>query len=438
MLQRRRTEPGDGTMRVLVIGSGGREHALCWAISASPLLEKLWCAPGNPGIAAVAECVPIGAMDFTALVDFAKSHKIDLVVPGPEAPLVAGITDAMTAAGIACCGPTMAAAQLEGSKTFTKDVADAANIPTAKWERFDDPDAAKDFISRRGAPIVVTADGLAAGKGVVVATTESEALTAIDAMMDQRIFGDSGATIVIEECLTGQEVSLFALCDGTSAILLGSAQDHKRVGDGDTGPNTGGMGAYAPVPAFPPAMERAAFDQVIRPALAEMARRGMPFRGILFAGLMLTDSGPKLIEFNVRFGDPECQILLTRLRSDLLPALVAACDGELAHFNLRFSGEAAVAVVMAARGYPDAPERGGEIKGLAAASALPHVQVFHAGTEQDASGVIRAAGGRVLAVCATGADLAEARARAYQGVDAIEWPTGFCRRDIGWRGLGGG
>ena len=438
MLQRRRTEPGDGTMRVLVIGSGGREHALCWAISASPLLEKLWCAPGNPGIAAVAECVPIGAMDFTALVDFAKSHKIDLVVPGPEAPLVAGITDAMTAAGIACCGPTMAAAQLEGSKTFTKDVADAANIPTAKWERFDDPDAAKDFISRRGAPIVVKADGLAAGKGVVVATTESEALTAIDAMMDQRIFGDSGATIVIEECLTGQEVSLFALCDGTSAILLGSAQDHKRVGDGDTGPNTGGMGAYAPVPAFPPAMERAAFDQVIRPALAEMARRGMPFRGILFAGLMLTDSGPKLIEFNVRFGDPECQILLTRLRSDLLPALVAACDGELAHFNLRFSGEAAVAVVMAARGYPDAPERGGEIKGLAAASALPHVQVFHAGTEQDASGVIRAAGGRVLAVCATGADLAEARARAYQGVDAIEWPTGFCRRDIGWRGLGGG
>ena len=423
-------------MRVLVIGSGGREHALCWAIGASPLLEKLWCAPGNPGIAEVAACVPIGVMDFPALVAFARDNKVDLVVPGPEAPLVGGISDAMAAAGIACCGPSMAAAQLEGSKTFTKEIADAAGIPTARWERFEDAEAAREFVRRRGAPIVVKADGLAAGKGVVVATTENEALTAIDSIMDRRVFGESGASVVIEECLVGEEVSLFALCDGTSAVLLGSAQDHKRVGDGDTGPNTGGMGAYAPVPAFPPHEEKAAFDLVVRPALAEMARRGMPFRGILFAGLMLTADGPKLIEFNVRFGDPECQILLSRLRSDLLPALQAACDGELANFDLRFFDTAAVAVVMAARGYPEAPESGGAIKGLDRANAVEGARVFHAGTKADADGTIRAAGGRVLAVCATGTTLKAARDRAYQAVDQIDWPTGFCRRDIGWRALG--
>ena len=422
-------------MRVLVIGSGGREHALCWAIGASPLLEKLWCAPGNPGIAAVADCVPIGVMDFPALVEFAAANKVDLVVPGPEAPLVAGITDAMRAAGISCCGPTMAAAQLEGSKTFTKEIADAAGIPTAKWERFEDAEAAREFVRRRGAPIVVKADGLAAGKGVVVAATEDEALTAIDSIMERRVFGDSGAAVVIEECLAGEEVSLFALCDGTSAILLGSAQDHKRVGDGDTGPNTGGMGAYAPVPSFPPEAERAAFDNVIRPALAEMARRGMPFRGILFAGLMLTADGPKLIEYNVRFGDPECQIVLSRLRSDLLPALQAACDGELENFDLRFLETSAVAVVMAARGYPEAPESGGAIKGLDRAAAVTDVRVFHAGTTADDDGTIRAAGGRVLVVCATGETLKAARDRAYQAVDQIDWPTGFCRRDIGWRGF---
>jgi phosphoribosylamine--glycine ligase len=422
-------------MRVLVIGSGGREHALCWAIAASPLLEKLWCAPGNPGIAAVAECVPIGVMDFSALVAFAVTHKIDLVVPGPEAPLVAGITDAMEAAGIACCGPTMAAARLEGSKTFSKEIADAAGIPTGKWERFEDAEAAREFVRRRGAPIVIKADGLAAGKGVVVAATEAEALTAIDSIMERRVFGDAGAAVVIEECLVGEEVSLFALCDGQAAVLLGSAQDHKRVGDGDTGPNTGGMGAYAPVPSFPPAAEQVAFDRVIRPALAEMAARGTPFRGVLFAGLMLTDDGPKLIEFNVRFGDPECQILLLRLRSDLLPALQAACDGELAHFDLRLFDTSAIAVVMAARGYPDAPERGGEIQGLERAAALADVQVFHAGTGQDADGRVRASGGRVLSVCATGDSLRHARDRAYEAVDRIEWPTGFCRRDIGWRAL---
>ena len=423
-------------MRVLVIGSGGREHALCWAIAASPLLEKLWCAPGNPGIAAVAECVPIGMMDFPALVSFAKDKRIDLVVPGPEAPLVAGITDAMEAAGIACCGPSMTAAQLEGSKTFTKEIADAAGIPTAKWERFEDAEAAREFVRRRGTPIVVKADGLAAGKGVVVAATEAEALIAIDSIMEQRVFGESGAAVVIEECLIGEEVSLFALCDGKSALLLGSAQDHKRVGDGDTGPNTGGMGAYAPVPSFPPSAERAAFDRIIIPALAEMEARGSPFRGVLFAGLMLTKDGPKLIEFNARFGDPECQILMMRLRSDLLPALQAVCDGELANFDLRFFDTAAIAVGMAANGYPDAPERGGEIKDLERAAAVKDVQVFHAGTEADADGRISAAGGRVLAVCATGDTLKHARDRAYEAVDRIDWPTGFCRRDIGWRALG--
>ncbi|HUB15573.1 MAG TPA: phosphoribosylamine--glycine ligase [Acetobacteraceae bacterium] len=422
-------------MRVLVIGSGGREHALCWALAASPLLTKLWCAPGNPGIAQVAECVGIGVLDFPTLVAFAQDNAVDLVVPGPEAPLVAGITDAMEAAGIACCGPSRAAARLEGSKSFTKEICDAAGIPTAQWERFADPEAAREFIRRRGAPLVVKADGLAAGKGVVVAASEAEALAAVDAIMQARAFGEAGAAIVIEECLVGDEVSLFALCDGETAICLGSAQDHKRVGDGDTGPNTGGMGSYAPAPMFPPALEQAAMRRVIEPTLAEMARRGTPFQGVLYAGLMLTEEGPKLIEFNVRFGDPECQVLMPRLMSDLLPALQAVCDGELAHFDLRWHEEAALGVVMAARGYPEAPEQGSVIRGLEHAAALPNVQVFHAGTRADADGTIRAAGGRVLTVCGTGATLAAARDAAYAGVAAIDWPEGFCRRDIGWRAL---
>ncbi|HEX4367261.1 MAG TPA: phosphoribosylamine--glycine ligase [Rhodopila sp.] len=422
-------------MKVLVVGSGGREHALCWALSGSPLLTKLYCAPGNPGIAAVAECVNIGALDIPTLVGFAQDNAIDLVVPGPEAPLVAGITDAMEAGGVPCCGPSRAAAQLEGSKTFTKEIADAAGIPTALWERFEDADAARAFVRRRGAPVVVKADGLAAGKGVVVASTEDEALAAIDAMMDRKVFGESGTAVVIEECLVGEEVSLFALCDGEDALLLGSAQDHKRVGDGDTGPNTGGMGAYTPVPGFPPELEQACMDKIIRPALKEMARKGMPFRGILFAGLMLTEEGAKLIEFNVRFGDPECQVLLPRMKSDLLSALQAACDGELRDFDLRWNDLASVAVVMAARGYPEAPERGSVIRGLDAAAAIPDVSVFHAGTEAGADGSIVAAGGRVLTVCATAPDIRRARDAAYAGVDAIVWPEGFCRRDIGARAL---
>jgi phosphoribosylamine--glycine ligase len=430
-----RTREQEKAMKVLVVGSGGREHALCWAISGSPLLTKLFCAPGNPGIAAVAECVNIGVLDIPTLVGFAQDNAIDLVVPGPEAPLVAGLTDAMEAGGIPCCGPSRAAAQLEGSKTFTKEIADAAGIPTALWERFEDADSARAFVRRRGAPVVVKADGLAAGKGVVVATTEEEAFAAIDAMMDRKVFGDSGATVVIEECLVGEEVSLFALCDGEDALLLGSAQDHKRVGDGDTGPNTGGMGAYTPVPNFPPELEQACLEKIIRPALKEMARKGMPFRGILFAGLMLTEEGAKLIEFNVRFGDPECQVLLPRMKSDLLPALQAACDGELRDFDLRWNDLASVAVVMAARGYPEMPERGSVIRGLDAAAAVPGVSLFHAGTEAGADGTILAAGGRVLTVCATAPDIRRARDAAYAGVDAIVWPEGFCRRDIGARAL---
>ncbi|MEA2789576.1 MAG: phosphoribosylamine---glycine ligase [Acetobacteraceae bacterium] len=422
-------------MKVLVVGSGGREHALCWAISGSPLLTKLYCAPGNPGIAAVAECVGIGVLDIATLVGFAQDNAIDLVVPGPEAPLVAGITDAMEAVGIACCGPSRAAAQLEGSKTFAKEIADAASIPTALWERFEDAESARAMVRRRGAPIVVKADGLAAGKGVVVARTEDEALAAIDAMMEQKVFGDAGASVVIEECLVGEEISLFALCDGEDAVLLGSAQDYKQIGDGDKGLNTGGMGAYSPVPGFQPKLEAACLEEIIRPALKEMVRLGMPFRGVLFAGLMLTEEGVKLIEFNVRFGDPECQALLPRMKSDLLPALQAACDGELRDFDLRWNDQASVAVVMAARGYPDAPERGSVIRGLNEAEARPGVTVFHAGTEVAPDGMIVASGGRVLTVCATASDLRQARERAYAGVDAVVWPEGFCRRDIGARAL---
>jgi phosphoribosylamine--glycine ligase len=425
-------------MRVLVVGSGGREHALCWAIASSPLLTKLWCAPGNPGIAEMAECVPIAVMDIPALVSFARDNAVDLVVPGPEAPLVAGLADALDAAGIPCCGPTKAAARLEGSKAFTKALADEAGIPTARWARFTDAEAARAYVHAQGAPIVIKADGLAAGKGVVVARSAAEALAAIDAMMDRRVFGDAGASVVIEECLEGEEVSLFGLCDGVNAVRLGSAQDHKRVGDGDTGPNTGGMGSYSPVPAFPPELEATCFDRFIKAAVAAMARRGTPFRGILYAGLMLTKTGPKLIEFNARFGDPECQVLLLKLRGDLLPALIAACDGELGGFDLRWRDQHAVGVVMAARGYPDRPEAGSAIRGLGEAGAEPGVMVFHAGTRADADGTIRAQGGRVLTVCASARDLTAARDAAYRAIARIDWPEGFCRRDIGWRALGGG
>jgi phosphoribosylamine--glycine ligase len=422
-------------MKVLVVGGGGREHALCWAIAASPLLTKLWCAPGNPGIAEVAECVGIGAEDIPRIVVFAHENAVDLVVAGPEAPLTLGLADACAKAGIPCFGPRAAAARLEGSKSFFKEIANAAGAPTAAHGRFTEAEAARAHIRAQGAPIVVKADGLAAGKGVVVATTVAEAEEAVTEMMEGGIHGEAGRVVVIEECLIGEEISFFALCDGTHAIPLGAAQDHKRVGDGDTGPNTGGMGAYSPPPAFTEALQAQVMATCINPVLAELARRGTPFQGVLFAGLMLTADGPKLLEFNVRFGDPECQALMLRLRSDLLPALLAATQGELKHFDLRWEKLASLLVVMAAEGYPGTPRKGTEIRGLEEAAQVPGVQIFHAGTARDEAGRLVANGGRVLGIGATGATLAEARAAAYAAVAKVDWPEGFCRSDIGWRAL---
>ena len=417
-------------MRVLIVGSGGREHALAWALSRSPLLAKLFVAPGNPGTAALAENVAIGVLDVPALVAFARAESIDLVVPGPEAPLVAGLADALAHAGIPCCGPSAAAAALEGSKAFAKSVCDAAGIPTARWERFDDEAAALDFIERRGAPIVVKADGLAAGKGVVVAQTVAEAEAAVRAMLGAHSLGVASEAVVIEECLTGPEVSLFALCDGTRAVLLGAAQDHKRVGDGDTGPNTGGMGAVSPPAHFGSAAQQAAMDAFIHPALAEMTARGAPFVGILFAGLMLTRDGARLIEYNARLGDPEAQVILPRLDADLLGLLRDAAAARLPETPLAWLQTACVAVVLAAEGYPGEPVAGTPITGLQAAAALPHVAVFHAGTDIRGGQVV-ASGGRVLSVCGTGPNVASARAAAYAGVNAIGFPGAVLRRDIG-------
>ncbi|MBV9551790.1 MAG: phosphoribosylamine--glycine ligase [Alphaproteobacteria bacterium] len=420
-------------MRILVVGSGGREHALAWTIANSPLVERVYCAPGNAGIAEDAECVGIDAMDFPEIVAFCKREAIDLVVVGPEAPLVGGLVDELEANGIAAFGPSKAAAVLEGSKGFVKDLCARENIPTAAYGRFSDSGTAKAHVAARGTPIVVKADGLAAGKGVVVATTMAEANEAIDAAFNGR-FGAAGTEIVVEEFLAGEEASFFALCDGEHALPLVAAQDHKRVGDGDTGPNTGGMGAYSPC-AVTPAVAGEVMERMILPTLRAMARAGRPFKGALYAGLMLTEAGPKLIEYNCRFGDPECQALMRRLQSDLVPALLATRDSILNRVDLRWYDTASICVVVAANGYPDAPQRGSEIRGLAAAGAEPDVKIFHAGTRAD-SGRILADGGRVLGVTATGKDLAAARARAYRAIDKIDWPGGFCRRDIGKRVLG--
>jgi phosphoribosylamine---glycine ligase len=417
-------------MRILSIGSGGREHALAWALAASPLCAKLYAAPGNPGIAQEAECVALAATDIDGIVAFARRERIDFVVVGPEAPLVAGLVDRLEAAGIAAFGPSAAAAQLEASKGFTKDLADAARIPTAAYRRFGDAAAAKDYVRERGAPIVVKADGLAAGKGVTVATSVAEADAAIDAALVERKFGAAGAEIVVEEFLAGPEASFLALVDGANVLPLVSAQDHKRVGDGDTGPNTGGMGAISPAPGFTPEIEAAALDTIVKPTVAAMAARGTPFKGVLYAGLILTDAGPKLIEFNVRFGDPECQALLPRLKSDLLPALIAARDGDLKDFDLRWDTRPSVTVAMAARGYPGEPKRGGEIKGLDRAASDPLVRIFHAGTRRDGTRLV-ADGGRVLNVTALGDTIDEARRRVYAAIAKIDWPDGFWRRDIG-------
>jgi len=421
-------------VRVLVIGSGGREHALAWAIAASPLVERLYCAPGNAGIAEEAECVAISPSDSAGIIAFCRRAAVDFVVVGPEAPLVGGLVDALESAGIAAFGPSAAAAALEGSKGFMKDLCARENIPTAAYRRFRDAAAAKAYIAEQGAPIVVKADGLAAGKGVVVAADRAEADAAVDMALGARRFGAAGAEIVIEECLHGEEASFFALVDGADALPLAAAQDHKRVGDGDTGPNTGGMGAYSPAPAVTPAIEGAVMEGIILPTVRAMRRDGRPFKGVLYAGLMLTAEGPKLLEYNVRFGDPEAQALIMRLKSDLLPALIAARDGNLRDVDLRWYDEAALCVVLAATGYPDNPLRGTEIRNIEAAASDPEIKIFHAGTRRDGERLV-ADGGRVLGVTARGRNIAMAGERAYRAVDLIDWPEGFCRRDIGRRGM---
>ncbi len=420
-------------MKILLIGSGGREHALAWAISASPLCDRLFIAPGNPGTAQCGENVVLDIDDHEAVIAFCRLQGVDLVVVGPEGPLVAGIVDDLAAAGIRTFGPSKAAAQLEGSKAFTKELCAEFGIPTAAFARFGEAAAAKAHVAKQGAPIVIKADGLAAGKGVVMAETVDAANEAIEMMFSGGL-GAAGAEVVIEEWMIGEEVSFFALCDGTHALPLASAQDHKRVGDGDTGPNTGGMGAYSPAPVMTPSMQARVMAEIIEPTLAGMAKRGTPFKGVLFAGLMITAEGPKLIEYNVRFGDPECEVLMPRLKSDIVPALLAACDGVLDTFDLRWSEEAALTVVLAAKGYPGTPEKGSVIRGLDKAEQLEDVLVFHAGTKQGAT-ELTANGGRVLNVVGLGRSVSEAQKRAYQGVDAIDWPEGFCRRDIGWQAV---
>jgi phosphoribosylamine---glycine ligase len=418
-------------MNILLLGSGGREHALAWKLAASPLTERLYCAPGNAGIANEAECVALNHGDHQAIIAFCKAKAIDLVVVGPELPLVAGIVDDLEAAGIKAFGPSCAAARLEGSKAFTKDLCRAHGIPTAAYERFTAAGPAKHYVRRAGAPIVIKADGLAAGKGVVVAATLAEAETAIDALFGGAV-GEAGTTVVVEEFLAGEEASFFVLSDGDDVVPLASAQDHKRAFDGDQGPNTGGMGAYSPAPVMTPELERRALDQIVLPTIRALKAMGTPYRGVLYAGLMITAAGPKLIEYNVRFGDPECQVQMLRLMSDLLPALLAARDGMLKNFALRWYPEAALTVVMAAKGYPGAYAKGSEIAGLADAAQVEGVEIFHAGTARD-DGRILADGGRVLNVSAVGATVGEAQTRAYTAVDRIAWPEGFCRRDIGFR-----
>jgi phosphoribosylamine--glycine ligase len=421
-------------VNILLLGSGGREHALAWKMAASPLTERLICAPGNAGIAQDAECVALDLANHKAVIAYCRANAIDLVVAGPEAPLCAGIVDDLEAAGIKAFGPTRAAARLEGSKGFTKDLCRANGIPTAGYERFRAPDPAKTYVRRQGAPIVVKADGLAAGKGVVVAQTIAEAEAAIDMMFEGSALGAAGNEIVIEEFLSGEEASFFALCDGTTAIPFATAQDHKRAFDGDQGPNTGGMGAYSPAPNIDDAMSARVMAEIVVPTLRAMAAMGAPYKGVLYAGLMITADGPKLIEYNVRFGDPECQVLMLRLMSDLVPALIASRDGMLKSFDLRWYRETALTVVMAAKGYPGAYEKGTGIEGLEQAATVEGVEIFHAGTIAD-GGRILANGGRVLDVCALGDTVRQAQARAYEAVGRIRWPEGFCRHDIGWRAV---
>ncbi len=418
-------------MNILILGGGGREHALAWAIRQNPKCDRLIVAPGNAGIANVAECADLNILSRAEVLEFAQENAIDFVVIGPEAPLAAGVSDALRDAGFLVFGPSQAAAQLEASKAFTKEICDACGAPTAAWARFTDAASARDYVTAQGAPIVVKADGLAAGKGVTVAETVDQAHQAIDAIFDGE-FGEM--SVVIEEFMAGEEASFFILCDGTDCLPIGTAQDHKRVGDGDTGPNTGGMGAYSPAPILTEALQQQVMAQIVRPTVAEMAARGMPFQGVLYAGLMIRDGRARLVEYNVRFGDPECQVLMMRLGAQVLDLLLACAEGRLAETAVNWADDHALTVVMAANGYPGQYEKGCIIKGLDNLCESSFQMTFHAGTASQ-DGAIIATGGRVLACTGRGATLAEAHQRAYAQVDAIDWRGGFCRRDIGWRAL---
>ncbi|SFE25703.1 phosphoribosylamine--glycine ligase [Sulfitobacter brevis] len=421
-------------MNILILGSGGREHSLAWAVMQNPKCDKLIVAPGNAGIAKIADCATLDILDGAAVVAFGEENNIDFVIVGPEAPLAAGVADDLRAAGFAVFGPSAAAAELEASKAFTKEICDAVKAPTAAYGHFTDAAAARDYVKAQGAPIVIKADGLAAGKGVIIAMTDAEALEAVDTMFDGT-FGDAGTEVVIEEFMEGEEASFFVLCDGETVLPIGTAQDHKRVGDGDTGPNTGGMGAYSPAPVLTDEIAERALAEIIRPCMAEMARRGTPYQGVLYAGLMIKDGVPRLVEYNVRFGDPECQVLMMRLGAQAFDLIEATARGRLSEMRVNWAEDHALTVVMAAAGYPGSYQTGSVINGLGTLPETASQMVFHAGTAEQ-KGEIVATGGRVLNVTARGATLSEARERAYAMVDGIDWPEGFCRRDIGWRALG--
>ena len=422
-------------MNILILGSGGREHALAWAVKQNPKCDRLIVAPGNAGIASVAECASLDILDGAAVVAFCEENAVDFVIVGPEAPLAAGVADAARAAGLLTFGPSAAAARLEASKGFTKEICDACNAPTAGYARFTDPEAAKAYIRQQGAPLVVKADGLAAGKGVIMGMTEAEALAGIDEIFGGA-FGAAGAEVVIEEFMAGEEASFFILTDGVNALPIGTAQDHKRVGDGDTGPNTGGMGAYSPAPVLTEAIQQQAMEEIVLPTIREMARRGTPYQGVLYAGLMIENGRSRLVEYNCRFGDPECQVLMIRLGAQALDLMLACAEGRLDQARVNWAEDHAITVVMAARGYPGAYEKGSVIHGLHRLPEDSRHMCFHAGTAEK-DGHIVANGGRVLNITARGTDLAEARNRAYAMIDHLRWPEGFCRSDIGWRALTG-
>ena len=420
-------------MNILILGGGGREHALAWAVKQNPKCDRLIVAPGNAGIAQIAECASLDILDGAAIVSFALENSLDLVIIGPEAPLAAGVADALRAARIPVFGPSAAAARLEVSKAFTKEICAAVGAPTANYAHFDQLDAAKAYIATQNAPLVVKADGLAAGKGVIIAMTIDEAQTAVEDMFGGA-FGSAGAEVVIEEFMEGEEASFFVLVDGETVLSIGTAQDHKRVGDGDTGPNTGGMGAYSPAPIMNADITRKALDEIVKPTMSEMARRGTPYQGVLYVGLMIKDGQPRLVEYNVRFGDPECQALMMRLGAQALDLLQSCAMGTLADAQVTWADDHAITVVMAAQGYPGDYDRGTQISGLSSLPADSFNHMFHAGTAQNGAAIV-ASGGRALNATARGATLAEAADRAYAMVDQVNWPEGFCRRDIGWRAL---